>query len=62
MQYFVSLRSLDVFLKATLIVENVHLHILPSMNPDGFSLKRRNNANNVDLNRDFPDQVHLLTS
>ncbi|XP_022133691.1 carboxypeptidase SOL1 isoform X2 [Momordica charantia] len=41
---------------ATLIVENVHLHILPSMNPDGFSLRRRNNANNVDLNRDFPDQ------
>ncbi|XP_060198684.1 carboxypeptidase SOL1 isoform X1 [Lycium barbarum] len=41
---------------ATLIVDNVHLHILPSMNPDGFSLRRRGNANNVDLNRDFPDQ------
>ncbi|XP_057974501.1 carboxypeptidase SOL1 isoform X2 [Malania oleifera] len=41
---------------ATLIIENVHLHILPSMNPDGFSLMRRGNANNVDLNRDFPDQ------
>lgn len=41
---------------AKLIVENVHLHILPSMNPDGFALKRRGNANNVDLNRDFPDQ------
>ncbi|XP_075668846.1 carboxypeptidase SOL1 [Castanea sativa] len=41
---------------ATLIVENVHLHILPTMNPDGFSLRRRGNANNVDLNRDFPDQ------
>ncbi|XWS23508.1 hypothetical protein CRYUN_Cryun28dG0020300 [Craigia yunnanensis] len=39
-----------------LIVENVHLHILPSMNPDGFSLRRRGNANGVDLNRDFPDQ------
>ncbi|CAK9313457.1 unnamed protein product [Citrullus colocynthis] len=45
---------------ATLIVENVHLHILPSMNPDGFSLKRRNNANNVDLNRDFPDQFFVI--
>ncbi|KAK6940057.1 Peptidase M14, carboxypeptidase A, partial [Dillenia turbinata] len=41
---------------ATLIVENVHLHILPSMNPDGFSLRRRGNANGIDLNRDFPDQ------
>ncbi|KAL2562346.1 hypothetical protein AAZX31_20G157100 [Glycine max] len=41
---------------ATLIVENVHLHLLPSMNPDGFSLKKRGNANNIDLNRDFPDQ------
>ena len=27
------------------------------MNPDGFSLKWRGNANNIDLNRDFPDQV-----
>ncbi|KAJ8537964.1 hypothetical protein K7X08_014504 [Anisodus acutangulus] len=44
---------------ATLIVDNVHLHILPSMNPDGFSLRRRGNANNVDLNRDFPDQISL---
>ncbi|XP_015886374.3 carboxypeptidase SOL1 isoform X1 [Ziziphus jujuba] len=41
---------------ATLIVENVHLHILPSMNPDGFALRQRGNAKNIDLNRDFPDQ------
>ncbi|XP_028799970.1 carboxypeptidase SOL1 isoform X1 [Neltuma alba] len=41
---------------ATLIVENIHLHMLPSLNPDGFSLRRRNNANDIDLNRDFPDQ------
>ncbi|KAM1030314.1 hypothetical protein TB1_033530 [Malus domestica] len=49
----------DNYLKdplATSIVDNVHLHLLPSMNPDGFSLRRRGNANNVDLNRDFPDQ------
>lgn len=26
------------------------------MNPDGFELGTRNNANNVDLNRDFPDR------
>ncbi|KAK4383387.1 Carboxypeptidase SOL1, partial [Sesamum angolense] len=41
---------------ATLIVDGVHLHILPSMNPDGFSLRRGGNANKIDLNRDFPDQ------
>ncbi|XP_062233628.1 carboxypeptidase SOL1 isoform X2 [Phragmites australis] len=49
----------DNYLKdplATLIVENMHLHILPTMNPDGFALRWRGNANNVDLNRDFPDQ------
>ncbi|XP_020582507.1 carboxypeptidase SOL1 isoform X2 [Phalaenopsis equestris] len=45
---------------ATLIVKNVHLHILPSMNPDGFAMRRRGNANNVDLNRDFPDQFYPL--
>ncbi|KAL4556706.1 hypothetical protein LXL04_034863 [Taraxacum kok-saghyz] len=42
--------------KATLIVDNVHLHILPSMNPDGFSLRKRGNAYNIDRNHDFPDQ------
>ncbi|XP_022641223.1 carboxypeptidase SOL1 isoform X4 [Vigna radiata var. radiata] len=45
---------------AKLIVENVHLHLLPSMNPDGFSLRKRGNANNIDLNRDFPDQFFSL--
>ncbi|GER49725.1 carboxypeptidase D, partial [Striga asiatica] len=46
----------------TLIVDNVHLHILPTMNPDGFSLRRRGNANNIDLNRDFPDQGALVAN
>ncbi|KAM0933454.1 putative metallocarboxypeptidase D [Dioscorea sansibarensis] len=45
---------------AMMIVKNVHLHILPTMNPDGFALRRRGNANNVDLNRDFPDQFYPL--
>lgn len=47
-------------IQATLIVDKLHLHLLPSMNPDGFAAKpnpMRNNAQNVDLNRDFPDQV-----
>ncbi|XP_048226807.1 carboxypeptidase SOL1 isoform X2 [Ricinus communis] len=47
---------------ARLIVENAHLHILPSMNPDGFSMRRRGNANNIDLNRDFPDQFFPMNS
>ncbi|XP_045809378.1 carboxypeptidase SOL1 isoform X2 [Trifolium pratense] len=52
----------DNYLKdplATLIVENVHLHLLPSMNPDGYTLRKRGNANNIDLNRDFPDQFYF---
>ena len=31
---------------------------MPSMNPDGFELGQRYNANGVDLNRDFPDQFN----
>ncbi|KNA15694.1 hypothetical protein SOVF_095880, partial [Spinacia oleracea] len=45
---------------AKLIVKNVHLHILPSMNPDGFALRKRGNAKNIDLNRDFPDQFFAI--
>ncbi|KAI3930373.1 hypothetical protein MKX01_003401 [Papaver californicum] len=47
---------------ATLIIKNVHLHILPTMNPDGFSLRKRGNANNIDLNRDFPDQFFAVNN
>ncbi|KAG0615555.1 hypothetical protein M758_5G050600 [Ceratodon purpureus] len=52
----------DNYLKdpmASLIVDKIHLHLLPSMNPDGFAAQNgptRNNAHDVDLNRDFPDQ------
>ncbi|XP_021737639.1 carboxypeptidase SOL1-like isoform X1 [Chenopodium quinoa] len=45
---------------ATFIVKNVHLHILPSMNPDGYALRKRGNAKNIDLNRDFPDQFFAI--
>lgn len=47
-------------MQATLIVDKIHLHLLPSMNPDGFAAETgptRNNARDIDLNRDFPDQV-----
>ncbi|CAG5120253.1 unnamed protein product, partial [Candidula unifasciata] len=47
------------------IVDSTNIFIMPSMNPDGFEnsrmgdcmgVKGRHNANNVDLNRNFPDQ------
>ncbi|KAK9165723.1 hypothetical protein Scep_000914 [Stephania cephalantha] len=47
---------------ATLIITKVHLHILPTMNPDGFSLRVRGNANYIDLNRDFPDQFFPMNN
>jgi hypothetical protein len=37
------------------IVNSTEIFIMPSMNPDGANKKRRGNANNKDLNRDFPD-------
>jgi len=49
----------------TALVANTRIHLIPSMNPDGWQaataaggrdyLLGRNNANDVDLNRDFPD-------
>ena len=54
--------------RVTRILNTTQIHLLPSMNPDGFEMAKegdcfgagrqsgRNNANNVDLNRDFPDQ------
>ncbi|KAH9691915.1 Carboxypeptidase SOL1 [Citrus sinensis] len=45
-----------------LIAENMHLHIFPSMNPDGYALKRRGNENNTVLNRDFPYQFFPMNN
>lgn len=51
--------------RITKLLNTTRIHILPSMNPDGYefavegdanSLIGRNNAHNVDLNRNFPDQ------
>ncbi|UYV74440.1 CPE [Cordylochernes scorpioides] len=54
------------------LVNFTHLHLLPSMNPDGWQiatqadagghdwLTGRENANYVDLNRDFPDLDRVL--
>jgi carboxypeptidase D len=46
------------------LLQNTRIHIMPSMNPDGWELAKeydcdgvlgRYNANNFDLNRNFPD-------
>lgn len=54
--------------RATRIVNTIRLHIMPSMNPDGYERSRlgdvdsvigRTNAHDVDLNRNFPDQYEM---
>ncbi|KAK4878716.1 hypothetical protein RN001_011222 [Aquatica leii] len=51
--------------RVTTLMDSTRIHIMPSMNPDGYEMsfegdassgQGRNNANNVDLNRNFPDQ------
>uniref|UniRef100_H2YZ90 Peptidase M14 domain-containing protein n=1 Tax=Ciona savignyi TaxID=51511 RepID=H2YZ90_CIOSA len=43
------------------MIQSTRIHIMPSMNPDGFDIASRNarrgrfNYNGIDLNRDFPD-------
>uniref|UniRef100_A0A8C9YR82 Carboxypeptidase D n=1 Tax=Sander lucioperca TaxID=283035 RepID=A0A8C9YR82_SANLU len=56
--------------EVTQLVNNTRIHIMPSMNPDGYEVategdikgyKGRNNSNNFDLNRNFPDQFITIT-
>ena len=42
--------------RITQLVDTTEIWILPSMNPDGTAAGRRYNANNYDLNRNFPDE------
>lgn len=51
----------------TQLIDNTRIHILPSLNPDGYTrahvgdysgVTGRYNAENVDLNRNFPDRFH----
>ena len=61
-QYLVN--NYDTDKRVTRLLNSVDIFIMPSMNPDGFELalegyctstKGRSNANNIDLNRNFPD-------
>lgn len=36
------------------LVDSTRIHIIPSLNPDGYRLRQRPNKNMVDLNRNFP--------
>ncbi|XP_012216053.2 carboxypeptidase D-like [Linepithema humile] len=54
--------------RVTRIVETVRLHVMPSMNPDGYEISKegdvyglhgRANADDVDLNRNFPDHYEI---
>uniref|UniRef100_A0A7G3A8P8 Putative carboxypeptidase d n=1 Tax=Lutzomyia longipalpis TaxID=7200 RepID=A0A7G3A8P8_LUTLO len=51
--------------RITKLVDGTRIHLMPSMNPDGYEVSRDNdhlqihgraNAHGVDLNRNFPDQ------
>lgn len=42
---------------AARLLKEAHVHMLLTMNPDGYESRRRENANYADLNRDFPDAV-----
>ncbi|GAB4823357.1 hypothetical protein N2152v2_010403 [Parachlorella kessleri] len=39
------------------VVQDMHLFLLPSMNPDGYEAHDRLNAHQRDLNRNFPDPI-----
>lgn len=41
----------------TNLVNGVEIYIMPLMNPDGNASATRENANGIDLNRNFPDRI-----
>jgi len=47
-------RLIELLNKEEKLYTGKHVFIVPNLNPDGFYLKTRVNANKVDLNRNFP--------
>ena len=63
MQYLCELYAMNGTIRS--LVDSTRIHLLPAMNPDGYyrayegdyyGLTGRRNANNYDLNRNFPDR------
>ena len=54
--YFIDLllTSYETDERITNLVDSTAIWIVPLMNPDGLELSRRQNANGIDLNRNFP--------
>ena len=50
------LRFIEVLKEEESVYEGKHVTIIPNLNPDGWFLKTRVNANKVDLNRNFPSK------
>ena len=40
----------------TWLVDHTQIYLIPSLNPDGFAATTRENANGIDLNRDYPSR------
>ena len=58
-------KNYDKMVAVSSIIDNTRIHLMPSMNPDGYEAAvegtqqdgpGRLNRNGIDLNRDFPDQ------
>lgn len=65
-QYFCEMYNVDE--RVTKLLQSTRIHIMPSMNPDGYEQSKerdfdgsqgRENANGIDLNRNFPDQFRV---
>lgn len=67
-QYLITSYNTDPYIKW--LLDNTRIHILPSLNPDGYSISKegscdgaqgRYNARGLDLNRNFPDHFKQNT-
>ena len=59
-QYLVT--NYDTDERVMRILDNTEIHLVPSMNPDGFEAVTRGNYNQVDLNRAFPGKEYSTTT